>query len=44
MIGAQTTFWGWPADPGHDAQRGKCLGANGKLLPPRWNVRPSRSW
>jgi hypothetical protein len=25
LIGAQTTFWGWPADPRHDAQRGTCV-------------------
>ena len=24
-IGAQVTFWGWPADPRHDSQRGKCV-------------------
>jgi len=25
FIGAQVTFWGWPADPRHDAQRGECI-------------------
>lgn len=25
VIGAQVTFWGWPADPRHDAQRGECV-------------------
>ena len=24
VVGAQTTFWGWPADPAHDGERGKC--------------------
>jgi hypothetical protein len=25
VIGAQTTFWGWPGDPRHDDQRGECV-------------------
>lgn len=25
FIGAQVTFWGWPADPRHDSQRGECV-------------------
>ena len=33
VIGAQTTFWGWPADPRHDPQRGTCLGGEPKSCP-----------
>jgi hypothetical protein len=35
VIGAQTTFWGWPADPLHDISRGACLigGEQGRSCP-----------
>lgn len=29
FVGSQVTFWGWPADPRHDSQRGVCVESAG---------------